>query len=257
MKRVAVLLVTLFLVNLPLAHQALTDREITRSGRVVEGELIRARTLNGRLFVDYRLPRSVDPGRIAYSARVDASTFERAKESGVLAVRVVPGEPGSNRAEGEVGNRLFAVVALTADVILLAVVVLFWRRWRRFAVHEVVGFLDGNVVLSSRGQTLTVVAPEPWTARLAIGDHVSGQMHLVADGDVLPGRPLSGLEQLHGASYVVRGRVVEARTGRVQLELDDGFRLAVETGGHRIRADIRDSTEVSGTLCFTPTVSRD
>ena len=57
---------------------------------------------------------------------------------------------------------------------------------------------------------------------------------------------------MHGSAYVVRGRVVGARIGRVELELDDGFRLAVETGSHKIRADIRDSTEVRGTLCFTP-----
>ena len=63
---------------------------------------------------------------------------------------------------------------------------------------------------------------------------------------------MGGLEQVHGSSYVVRGRVVDARAGRVELELDDGFRLPVETGPHRIRADIRDSTEVRGTLCFTP-----
>ena len=77
-------------------------------------------------------------------------------------------------------------------------------------------------------------------------------MHLAAEGDVHPGPPLSGLEQVHGSAYVVRGRVVGARIGRVELELDDGFRLAVETGFHKIRADIRDSTEVRGTLCFTP-----
>ena len=74
----------------------------------------------------------------------------------------------------------------------------------------------------------------------------------MADGEVQPGEPLSGLEQVHGSAYVVRGRVVGARVGRVELELDDGFRLSVETGTHRIRADIRDSTEVRGTLCFTP-----
>jgi hypothetical protein len=77
----------------------------------------------------------------------------------------------------------------------------------------------------------------------------------VADGEVQPGEPLSNLEQLHGSVYVVHGRVVDARVGRVELELDDGFRLSVETGTHKIRADIRDSTEVRGTLCFTPAVS--
>jgi hypothetical protein len=87
------------------------------------------------------------------------------------------------------------------------------------------------------------------------GDRVGGTLHLVAEGDVHPGRPLSELEQVHGSAYVVRGRVVGARVGRIELELDDRFRLAVETGAHKIRADIRDSTEVRGTLCFTPSGS--
>ena len=69
---------------------------------------------------------------------------------------------------------------------------------------------------------------------------------------MLPGVRGDGLEQVHGASYVVRGRVLDARAGHVVLELDDRSRLGVETGPHRIRADIRDPTEVRGTLCFTP-----
>ena len=101
---------------------------------------------------------------------------------------------------------------------------------------------------------MTVVGPAAWTERVQPGDRVSGSVHLVADGDVVPGLPLSGLGQVSGASYVVRGRVVDTRAGRVELELADGFRLRVETGPHRIRADIRDSTEVRGTLCFTPTL---
>ena len=88
---------------------------------------------------------------------------------------------------------------------------------------------------------------------MAVGDRVSGSMHLVAESDVLPGPPLSGLERVHGSSYVVRGRVVDARAGRVELEMDDGFRLPWRPGSSQIRADIRDSTEVRGTLCFTPT----
>ncbi len=40
------------------------------------------------------------------------------------------------------------------------------------------------------------------------------------------------------------------------LELADRSRLQVETGPHRIRADIRDPTEVRGTLCFTPSGMR-
>ena len=75
----------------------------------------------------------------------------------------------------------------------------------------------------------------------------------MTDHEVVPGVVVAGFEQIHGSSYVVRGRVVDARAGRLVLELDDRSRLRVETGPHRIRADIRDPTEVHGTLCFTPT----
>jgi hypothetical protein len=248
-----VVLMTVFLVNLPFAHQSITERQVARSGRDVEATLVDSRTVNGRRFVDYLLPASVDSTRTRYSARVDDETYEHARETGVLLVRVVPGEPSANRPAGEVTSSLFKVVALSADVVLLVGGLLFWRRWRRWSLHEVVAVGVDGVTLAARGHTLTVVGPEGWTARVRAGDRVSGSMHLVAEGDVLPGLPLSGLEQVDGASYVVRGQVVDTRAGRVWLELSDGFRLVVETGAHRIRADIRDSTEVRGTLCFTPT----
>lgn len=250
------MLVALFLVNLPFVHETLTERRITNSGHDVEATLLRAQTLNGRRLVDYRLPRSADPSGATYSARLDDATYARARESRVLAVRVVPGDPAANRPTGEVSSAVFAWVAGISDAIAAVVGVLFWRRWRRWSWHEVSEVGDDVVSLVSRGRTLTVSTPAGWSSRVHPGDRVSGSMHLVADGDVLPGLPLDGLEQVHGSAYVARGQVVDARAGRVQLEMADGFRLLVETGGHRIRADIRDSTEVHGTLCFTPTVSR-
>ena len=252
MNRVLVVLVAVFLVNLPLAHQAFTDRQISTSGRDVEATLLASRTIEGDHLVEYRLPRSVDRAQARYTARVDATTYQQARDSEVLLVRVVPGKPSANRPVGEVDNRLFAVVAISADVVLLAVGLLLFRRWRRTSRHEVVAVTDDEVTLVSRGHTITAVTPAGWTARAQPGDRVGGTLHLAAEGDVHPGPPLSGLEQVHGSAYVVRGRVVGARIGRVELELDDGFRLAVETGSHKIRADIRDSTEVRGTLCFTP-----
>jgi len=254
--RVLVVLAAVFLVNLPFAHQALTDREIGSSGKDVEGTLLKARTIDGDHLVEYRLPRSVDPSRRRYSARVDATTYQQARESDVLLVRVVPGKPSANRPVGEVDTSLFAVVAVTADVVLLVVGVLLWRRWLRSSRHEVVAVADDEVTLVSRGHTVTAATPPGWGSGVRPGERVAGSLHLVADGEVQPGEPLSNLEQVHGSAYVVRGRVVDARVGRVELELDDGFRLSVETGTHKIRADIRDSTEVRGTLCFTPAVRR-
>jgi hypothetical protein len=256
-RRVAIILVALFLVNLPFVHETLDNRKIDRSGREVEATVLKTGTINGRHLVDYRLPRSIDRSGATFSGRVDAATYEQARETKVIAVRVVPDEPAANRPVGEVRSPLFTVVALVADAVILVVGLLFLRRWRRWSLYEVLSAGDGLVTLRSRQQTLTAAAPEGWAGRVQPGDRVSGKMHLVAEGDVLPGIPQSGLEQIHGASYVVRGRVLDARSNRVQLELSDGFRISVETRGHRIRADIRDSTEVHGTLCFTPTVSRD
>lgn len=249
-------LVALFLVNLPFVHETLTERRITQSGRDVQARLVRAQTVHGHHLVDYRLPRSIDPAGATYTARVDDATNARARESRVVDVRVVPGDPAANRPAGEVASPLFAWVAAISDIAAVLVGVIFWRRWRRWSWHEVSEVGDGVVSLVSQGRTLTVSTPRGWSARVQPGDRVSGSMHLVTDADLLPGLPLSGLEQVSGASYVARGRVVDVRAGRVQLEMDDGLRLLVETGGHRIRADIRDSTEVHGTLCFTPTVSR-
>jgi hypothetical protein len=251
-----VVLVALFLVNLPFVHETLTERRISRSGQDVTAMLVKAQTLNGRRFVDYRLPESVDPKQLRFSARVDGTTWAQAKETGELVVRVVPDKPSANRPVGEVPSNVFGWIAGVSDVVLLLAAVLLWRRWRRWSRHEVVAVGEGLVSLAAHGSTLTASAPQAWLARQQPGDQVSGALHLVADGDLVPGLPLSGLEQVSGSSYVVRGRVVDARSGRVELELADGFRLSVETGPHRIRADIRDSTEIRGTLCFTPTVSR-
>ena len=97
-----------------------------------------------------------------------------------------------------------------------------------------------------------MVGPDGWAQRVRAGQRVIGGLHLATDEDVVTGSVVGGLEQVRGASYVVRGRVVDARAGELTVELYDRSRLRVETGSHRIRADIRDPTEIHGTLCFTP-----
>ena len=241
-----------FLVNLPFVHQAWTDRQLSRSGREVAATVVAANTPAGNHLLDYRLPRSVDPARTRFSARVDPATYEQAKESGVLPVRVVPGKPATNQPVGAVRNRLFAVVAVVGDLVLLLVGVVAYRRWRQRSLFVVESAEGDDVSLESGRGHVTAVCPAGWSQRVSPGQRVSGALHLVVDHDVVPGSSVGGLEQLHGAWYVARGRVVDTRSGRVTLELEDRSRLRVETGPHRIRADIRDPTEVRGTLCFTP-----
>ncbi len=246
------MLVALFLVNLPFAHQTLTERRIERSGQEVEATLVASRVIDDSYLVEYRLPRDVDPQRRRFSSQVDAGTFAAARESDVLAVLVVPGKPSDNRPVGEVPNHLFALVAVVADVILLLVGFAWWWRRGWGSRLEVVAVQGDEVSLLAGSRTLTARLPPAWASRVLPGRRVRGAFHLLAEEDVLPGAPESGLEQVRGASYVVRGRVVDAREGRALLELDDGLRVEVQTGPHRIRADVRDSTAVRGTLWFTP-----
>ena len=44
---------------------------------------------------------------------MDQPTYERAKETKALLVRVVPGKPAANQPEGAVTSHLFGVVALS------------------------------------------------------------------------------------------------------------------------------------------------
>ena len=241
-----------FIVNFPIVHETYVTARVAHSGREVTATLLDARRIGGHGFVDYRLPRSADPTHTTFTARVDDDTYERAQESHELAVRVVPGHPGDNRPDGQVTDATFTVVAALGDVVLIAIAMIWWRRHRRWGLQEVVAVEDGEVTLAGALHTLTAAAPRAWTARLEPGQRVAGRFHLVAEEDLLAGLPLSDLEQQHGSTYVVRGRVVDTRRGWAELELAGGFRLRVETGPHRIRADVRDSTQVHGTLCFTP-----
>jgi hypothetical protein len=247
-----VLLMAVFLVNLPFVHQTLTDRELAQKGRDVEATVIDARRGGENYLVDYRLPRSSDPKQTRFSARVDRPTYERAKETDALLVRVVPGKPATNQPEGAVRSNLFTVVAFLGDGVLLLVGVVGYRRWRLRSRHVVVSIDFEDVTIESARGRVTVAGPPGWAQRLVPGQHVSGTLHLRTDEDVAPGAAVGGFEQIHGSSYVVSGRVVDAREGRLVLELEDGFKLRVETGSHRIRADIRDPTEIRGLLCFTP-----
>ena len=128
--RVLVVLVAVFLVNLPAAHQAWTDHQLATAGRDVEATVLEARAINGRNLVDYRLPEDVDPAGNRFSASIDAEAFRRARASHRLAVRVIPGRPGANRPAGEVSSPLFLVAAAGADAILLLIGAAWWFRRR-------------------------------------------------------------------------------------------------------------------------------
>ena len=134
--RALVVLVAVFLVNLPAAHQAWTDHQIDSDGRDVAAIVLQARTIDGRHLVDYRLPEAVDPAGNRFSASIDAETYRHARSSHRLAVRVIPGRPGANRPDGEVSSPIFVVAAVGADAILLLIAAVWLMRRRTESVRR-------------------------------------------------------------------------------------------------------------------------
>lgn len=126
-----VIVIAVLLVNLPAVHQSWTDHRIDADGRDVEATVLEARTIEGRHLVDYRLPKDLDPAAHKYSASVDDAAYELARQTDRLAVRVIPGQPGANRPDGEVSSPLLVVAAVSADVILLLIGALWLSRRRR------------------------------------------------------------------------------------------------------------------------------
>jgi hypothetical protein len=250
--RLVALLVVVVLVNLPLAHDTWTDHEISSRGREVTATVTETHTLRGSRLVEYKLPKSVDPAGTTYTAQVDEAAFEAAMQGGALAVRVVPGNPSSNRPDAEVPSHLFLIVAAIADLILLAILLLSLTRGRRWR-HQTVVAVDGDLVTFTMDDlTLTGQVPASAAAGYAVGDVIRGALHLTAAGDVFPGSSVGVLERRDGARYLVRGRVVAVDRDHVKLQLDNGFVLPVRVGSFKNRADLRDHGELTGTLVLVP-----
>lgn len=260
MRRLLLILLVAVVVNVPWAHQRWSEHQLDARGKDVEAKVVASGEANGRYFLDFTFARSVDPERERFGARVDEQTWQRARASEVLAVRVLPGDPATNRPEGEVTTPVLGWVALGSDLILLLVVVLWWLPRRRRDEHEVLEVSGDEVRLrlgieaadGTPGPVLTCLAPLDWAAASRAGARVRGRVHLVAEGDVLPGLALGDVEQGDGVRQLLRGQVVDARTSYVDLRLSNGQVVRVETGPFRNRADLREVAEVTGTAMFTP-----
>lgn len=250
--RLVAVFVAVVLVNLPLAHQAWTERRIADRGQLVEAVVTDAQVVRGRNFVDYRLPKSVDPEQTTFSARLDDATYAVARDVERLEVRVVPGEPEANRAVGDVGNSILLFIALFGDAILLLFVATLFVRGRRWSKKEVLYVEGDRVTFTMADQTLTARVPAGWARTLQPGEFIRGDVHLEAAGDIYPGLPVDAFDQVDGATWLVRGRVSDVDRFHADLQLSNGYELKVLVGPHRNRADLREHGEVTGTLVLTP-----
>lgn len=128
--RVLLLLVLVVLVNLPAVNEGWTKHQVETRGHDVAAIVLDARELHGRYLVDYRLPEAEDPEQTKFSASVNRITYEYARSTDRLGVRMLSGKPGSNRPDGLVESSLFRVIAIAGDVVLAVIALIAWYRRR-------------------------------------------------------------------------------------------------------------------------------
>jgi hypothetical protein len=171
-----------FLINFPLAHSTYLRWQVERSGVDVVAAVTDTREVGGDLLVEFTVPG--DGTREDFEnavAEVDAETYDRARETRQLDVRVLRDDGGAFTVEGQVTSRLGLVVTLLADLFLAAMVLLM-LRFRAVMRVELV---------------------------------------LRATEDLERCPPGSRLDRISGMRYIVSGEVAELGDDEVVLDLGD------------------------------------
>lgn len=125
----------LALVNVPVVASLATDRRIATEGVATTAEVTDAGQEGDRYALLLRFDAEVDPARRAWPVVVERETWQQARESGELAVRAVPGDPGAFDAPGEVRSRTGLWMTLLGNVLVAAWVAAMLRRARRRRVE--------------------------------------------------------------------------------------------------------------------------
>jgi hypothetical protein len=171
-----------FVINFPLLHSTYLRWQVERSGVDVVAEVTDTRQVGEECLVVFTVPG--DDGREPFEdavAEVDAATYEEARRSGELDVRVLPADGGSFTVEGQVIGRIGLAVTLLADLFLVAMVVLM-VRFRTVMRVELV---------------------------------------LRASEDLERCPPGSRLDRISGMRYLVSGEIVEMADDEIVLDLGD------------------------------------
>ena len=183
-------LVVIVMVNLPLALSTWSTWRVDRSGVDVTAEVLDARDLGTaeqpRYWLNYRFPEDVDPDRRTWSAEVDKAAWDEARAAGDLRVRVLPGHPAANTADGEIHRRAGLWTTLAADGFLAVVLGLVWRSRGR-------GRVDVEVVEAVSEVAVAEVEPAgPGTAWQDLGEgivRVTGEVVDHEDDELLLALP--------------------------------------------------------------------
>lgn len=136
----ALIAVMVVLVNMPLVQSTWTRADVERNGVDVVAEVTETRNLGTAAepswWLAYRLPEALDKEQLSWPVEVDASTYDEVAEAGTVPVRVLEGKPEAAIVEGQVRHWAGLYITLVIDALLLALVLLLWRRGRSRAVRE-------------------------------------------------------------------------------------------------------------------------
>lgn len=197
-----------FIVNFPLAHSVLLDRQLDESGIEVVADVTLAREVGDGYLVQFDVPGDGRRERFEGAVvEVDRDTYEDARSSQHIVVTVLPDNGGVFRAEGQQPNRLVLVVTLLADVFLLAMVLLVWR------------------FRNTRRVELVLRATE--------------------DLERCP--PGSRLDRIEGQRCLVSGDVLEIGHDEIVLDLGDRY-VRVQLDGHSNPAGYQQAVQAIGYL---------
>jgi|GEM_PF-2478797 len=184
------------LINLPVASSTYLDWRLSRSGVDVEAVLVNSQASGDEgggsdgYALAFRFDEEVDPEQTVWTAPVSEDAFDRAVQTEVVRVRVLPDRPSAYEVEGEIASSLGWLVTGFADMCLLGMVLLLRR--------------------GGRARLLQLVAVE------------DVQRHLPGAG------PRTGFEDLGGETYLVIGEIshieddaviVDAGERRVRVQL--------------------------------------
>lgn len=211
-RRILLVLLLVAFINLPMLHSTWTRWKVERSGTVVTATVVDDRVTEDsdgdRYWLAFTFPVEIDPDEEVWPAEVEKRVYDEAVATQELEVRVIEGQPAAYEAEGQVRHWSGLVVTVLADLILVVIVLLFWRFGRR-----------------SRPLPLRLAAIE----------------------DVERCGPGGVLEQLDGTLYLVRGEVAEMEDGEIVLDLGDQD-VVVVLDGHDNPVGYQQPAQVRGRL---------
>jgi len=207
-RRMLFVLVMLFVLTFPLVNTLLTRSRIDRDGVEVSATVAEAVDDDGRYLVAFRLPEDIDPEQVAYSAHVSRATYDDARATEKVSVRVLEDDPKRHHVDGEIYSRAPWVFTLVSDAIVL-LVGLWWVRVGR------------------RRPTLKMLAMR--------------DVEAAADDD------LAGLNPESGDLYVVVGPVTAVDGSTVTLALEDR-QVVVRLNGYDLHVEVGSEARAWGLL---------